>query len=75
LDPTPEAADGKPVDEASATGLAPVSGKDGRFVIRDAQGAMRVDGTLKHGRIDGLWKYCDPSGRRLAEVAYQADQR
>jgi hypothetical protein len=80
LDPTPEAADGKlldngkPMDEAPVTGLAPVSGKDGRFVIRDAQGAMRVDGTLKHGRIDGLWKYCDPSGRRLAEVAYQADQ-
>ena len=81
LDPAPETADGKlldngkPMDEAPATGLAPVSGKDGRFVIRDAQGAMRVDGTLKQGRMDGLWKYFDPSGRRLAEVGYRADQR
>lgn len=61
--------------EAPATGLVPVSGKDGRFVIRDAKGAMRVDGVLKEGRMDGTWKYFDPTGRRLAELGYRGDQR
>ena len=80
LDPGPEAADGKPLTktiepDAPATGLVPVSGKDGRFVIRDAKGSMRVDGVLKEGRMDGIWKYFDPSGRRLAELGYRGDQR
>lgn len=81
LDPGPEDAAGRPMKEgaaepdAPATGLVPVSGKDGRFVIRDAKGAMRVDGVLKEGRMDGLWKYFDPNGRRLAELAYRGDQR
>lgn len=57
------------------TGLAPVAGKEGRFVIRDKGGAMRVEGNLKGGRMDGLWKYYDPTGRRLAEVTYRADER
>ncbi len=61
--------------DAPATGLAPVSGQDGRFVIRDAKGSMRVDGVLKAGRMDGVWKYFDPTGRRLAELTYRADQR
>ncbi len=77
LDPAPEegpAAKLKDEDPAP-TGLAPVSGKDGRFVIRDAKGALRVDGVLKEGRMDGLWKYFDPTGRRLAEVTYRGDQR
>ena len=81
LDPDPTDAGGKPDNkrfagtDAPATGLAPVSGKDGRFVIRDAQGAMRVDGVLKEGRMDGAWKYFDPGGRRLAELDYRGDQR
>lgn len=81
LDPGPEGTEGKPLtksaDEpgAPATGLVPVSGKDGRFVIRDAKGAMRVDGVLKGGRMDGVWKYFDPTGRRLAELGYRGDQR
>ncbi|MDB6072082.1 MAG: hypothetical protein JWL81_3253, partial [Verrucomicrobiales bacterium] len=82
LEPGPEDADGKPLDiekpdagESTTPGLAPVSGKEGRFVIRDNKGAMRVEGVLKGGRMDGLWKYFDPTGRRLAEVTYRADQR
>ena len=81
LDPGPEDADGKPLPkpaaepDAPATGLAPVTGKDGRFVIRDAKGSMRVDGVLKEGRMDGTWKYYDPTGRRLAELGYRGDQR
>jgi antitoxin component YwqK of YwqJK toxin-antitoxin module len=62
-------------DAAPPTGLVPVKGKEGRFVIRDTGGAMRVDGTLKGGRMDGLWKYFDPTGRRLAEVTYRGDER
>lgn len=82
LESGPEDADGKMLDldkpeseESTTPGLAPVSGKEGRFVIRDAKGAMRVEGVLKGGRMDGLWKYFDPTGRRLAEVTYRADQR
>jgi hypothetical protein len=79
LDPAPPKAGDhkpKPMDEVvPATGLTPVSGKDGRFVIRDPKGAMRVDGHLKGGRMDGEWQYFDPQGRRLALVNYRADQR
>ena len=57
------------------TGLAPVTGKNGRFLIRDAKGTIRVDGTLKAGRMEGICKYFDPAGRRLAVVGYAADQR
>ncbi len=59
----------------SPAGLVPVAGKEGRFVIRDTGGAMRVEGNLKGGRMDGLWKYYDPTGRRLAEVTYRGDDR
>ncbi len=79
LDPAPPKAGGprsKPAEEeVPPGGLAPVSGKDGRFVIRDPKGAMRVDGHLKGGRMDGEWQYFDPQGRRLAFVNYRADQR
>jgi antitoxin component YwqK of YwqJK toxin-antitoxin module len=61
--------------EVPSTGLAPVAGKEGRMVIRDAKGAMRVEGVLKGGRMDGLWKYFDPNGRKLGEVTYRGDQR
>lgn len=75
LDPAPEG-DGEMIrDDGPAAGLAPVSGKDGRFVIRDPQGALRVDGTLREGRMNGTWHYFDPSGRRLAAVGYRGDQR
>lgn len=70
---------GKPADPAGELdqngGLAPVAGKEGKFVIRDEKGAMRVQGNLKAGRMDGLWKFFDPTGRRLAEVTYRADDR
>lgn len=56
-------------------GLAPVTGRDGKFVIRDPKGSLRVDGLLKGGRMDGKWQFFDPTGRRLAEVHYRADQR
>lgn len=62
-------------EEVPPTGLVPVAGKEGRMVIRDAKGAMRVDGVLKGGRMDGLWKYFDPNGRKLGEVSYRGDQR
>lgn len=62
-------------EDSPASGLAAVAGKEGRFVIRDPGGALRVEGTLKGGRMDGLWKYYDPTGRRLAEVTYRADDR
>lgn len=82
LDPSPEEAGAKAMDlekpdggDAVTPGLPPVAGKEGRFVIRDAKGSMRVEGLLKAGRMDGLWKYFDPTGRRLAEVNYAADQR
>lgn len=76
LDPTPEGEE----DQAPAAGLddprlTPVSGRDGRFVIRDPKGALRVDGLLKGGRMNGRWQYSDPSGKRLAEVNYRNDQR
>lgn len=73
--PGPDAMKLDAEEPAAGAGLAPVAGKEGKFVIRDAKGAMRVQGTLKGGRMDGDWKYFDPSGRRLAEVAYLADQR
>ena len=81
LDPGPEDEAGQPRTKPQAdagvpaTGLVPVSGKDGRFVIRDAKGAMRVDGVLREGRMDGPWKYFDPTGRRLAGLSYRGDQR
>jgi hypothetical protein len=78
LDPEPESA-GKPkkpaLDTFTGEGLTPVFGKDGRFVIRDPKGAMRVDGTLRGGRMDGFWQYFDPAGRRLAGVTYRGDRR
>ena len=64
-----------PAAEDQKGGLAPVTGKEGKFVIRDEKGAMRVQGNLKAGRMDGIWKYFDPTGRRLAEVSYLADER
>lgn len=77
LDPvgTQKSRRARPAPEPAPTGLAPVAGREGRFVIRDPQGAMRVEGTLEGGRLAGLWKYYDPTGRRMAEVSYRADQR
>ncbi len=60
------------------TEAAPVpvaSGKSQRFVIRDKQQRLRVDGRVNGGRMDGMWVYYDSKGEKLGIVNYRLDQR
>ena len=73
-DPLPEDANGVPL----LTHPAPVpvaSGDSQRFLIRDKQQRIRVDGRTNTGRMDGLWTYYDSKGEKLAIVNYRLDQR
>lgn len=55
--------------------LATESGKSERFLIRDTQQRVRVDGRVDGGRMTGLWVYYDSKGERLAQITYRLDQR
>lgn len=60
------------------TDAAPVpaaSGESQRFVIRDKQQRLRVDGRVNGGRMDGMWVYYDSKGEKLGIVNYRLDQR
>ena len=60
------------------TEAAPVpvaSGKSQRFVIRDKQQRLRVDGRVDGGRMNGMWVYYDSKGEKLGIVNYRLDQR
>jgi len=69
------------VDEMGAptmTDAAPLpveSGQSERFVVRDKQQRIRVDGRVDTGRMTGVWTYFDSYGERLAVVNYKLDQR
>ncbi len=70
----PEDANGVPL----LTTPAPVpvaSGESQRFLIRDKQQRIRVDGRTNAGRMDGMWTYYDSKGEKLAVVNYRLDQR
>ncbi len=59
-----------------STSQAPAeNGSPERFVIKDPQGRVRVDGRVARGRMDGLWTYYDSKGGRLAVVTYRDNQR
>ena len=73
-DPSIEDMPGAP----TLTDAAPVptaSGQSRRFVIRDKQQRLRVDGRVNAGRMDGTWVYYDSKGEKLAIVNYKLDQR
>ncbi len=55
--------------------LAKDTGESERFVIRDKQQRLRVDGRVDSGRMTGTWLYYDSKGEKLALVTYRADQR
>ena len=55
--------------------IAQDSGESERFVIRDKQQRIRVDGRVDSGRMTGSWAYFDSMGEKLAVVNYRADQR
>lgn len=55
--------------------IAKDSGQSERFVIRDKQQRIRVDGRVDSGRMTGPWVYYDSKGEKLAVVTYRADQR
>ncbi|HWB02231.1 MAG TPA: hypothetical protein VG796_04340 [Verrucomicrobiales bacterium] len=60
------------------TDAAPVptaTGKMERFVIKDKQQRLRVDGRVQGGHMQGPWTYYDPNGEKLAMVTYKIDQR
>lgn len=60
------------------TDAAPVpaaSGKSERFIIRDKQQRLRVDGRVDNGRMTGQWVYYDSKGEKLALVTYRLDER
>ena len=65
--PTPTLTDAVPVPTAS--------GESERFIIRDKQQRLRVDGRVRGGQMDGLWAYYDSKGEKLALVNYRLDQR
>jgi hypothetical protein len=67
-----------PIDTPTLTEAAPVptaAEKSERFVIRDQQQRLRVDGRTNAGRMDGPWVYYDSKGEKLALVNYRLDQR
>jgi hypothetical protein len=55
--------------------LPPDSAESERFVIRDKQQRLRVDGRTSAGRMTGMWVYYDSRGEKLATVNYRHDQR
>lgn len=55
--------------------VAKDTGASERFVIRDKQQRIRVDGRVDSGRMTGTWLYYDSKGEKLAMVSYSADQR
>src|SRR5436190_13456021 len=55
--------------------VAKDTGASERFVIRDKQQRLRVDGRVDNGRMTGTWVYYDSKGEKLALVSYNADQR
>ena len=70
--------DGEIADTPLLTDPLPVAkdtGASERFVIRDKQQRVRVDGRVDGGRMTGSWLYYDSKGERLASVTYRADQR
>lgn len=52
-----------------------VKGEPERFIIRDKQQRIRVDGHARSGRMDGMWIYYDSKGEKLAIVNYRLDHR
>lgn len=70
----PEDANGVPLLTEPAP--VPVASKESeRFLIRDKQQRIRVDGRTNAGRMDGMWTYYDSRGEKLAIVNYRLDQR
>jgi len=55
--------------------LAAETGASERFIIRDKQQRIRVDGRVEAGRMTGLWVYYDSRGERLGQINYRLDQR
>ena len=51
------------------------TGDSERFLIRDKQQRIRVDGRVQEGRMTGLWVYYDSYGEKLGLVNYRLDQR
>ncbi len=51
------------------------TGNSERFLIRDTQKRVRVDGRVDSGRMTGTWVYYDSYGEKLAVVNYKLDQR
>jgi hypothetical protein len=65
-------------DVPTLTEAAPVptvSGDPERFVIKDKQQRLRVDGRTRGGHMDGAWVYYDSKGEKLAVINYRLDQR
>jgi hypothetical protein len=71
-------------EEVSDTGTptltptAPVptaTGESERFIIRDKEKRLRVDGRVRGGHMDGLWAYYDSKGEKLALINYRIDER
>lgn len=54
-------------------GLPAVSGRDGPMTIRDPNGKPRITGTVKGGRMHGVWIFRDSHGEKMAEVSYRGD--
>lgn len=51
------------------------TGESERFIIRDKQQRIRVDGRVRGGYMDGMWVYYDSRGEKLAIVNYRLNQR
>ncbi|HEX2749041.1 MAG TPA: hypothetical protein VHM91_13630 [Verrucomicrobiales bacterium] len=74
----PKDPDGELPAVPTLTETAPVptvSGASERFLIRDKQQRIRVDGRIRSGHMDGPWVYYDSKGEKLALINYHIDQR
>lgn len=68
----------EPLAVPTLTDAVPVpvaTGESERFVIRDKQQRIRVDGRVRGGQMDGTWVYFDSRGEKLAVINYKLDQR
>ncbi len=46
-----------------------------RFVIKDKEKRLRVDGRVQDNRMVGTWHFFDPKGERLASLSYRGGRR
>lgn len=76
--PLPKRNSADPLSTPTISEAVPVpvaTGESERFVIRDKQQRIRVDGRVRGGRMEGYWTYFDSKGEKLAVLSYRLHQR